>query len=224
MTDRLWSLDEQIPMEATIKTHIHGIRRKLEQAGAADFIQTQYGYGYRLNPLFATTPELVAAPHPDMNPVIANTCHELMAANAQLCQEIEERHRVEAQLRRSETMLRNAQRAAKMGSWEFDFSTLETYWTEELYRIHGLDPTEPAPTREQILDLIHPDDHQIHEMAVVQPAMRGEFFDVNLRIIRQDGEVRYINARGGPVFDQAGNLIKLSGTTFDITDWQQSKS
>jgi DNA-binding response OmpR family regulator len=220
ITDLLWSLDEQIPMEATIKTHIHGIRRKLEQAGAADFIQTQYGYGYCLNPLFAKTPELTTSANQDIDPVVANTWHELMAANAQLHQEIEERHRVETQLCRSEMLLRNAQKVAQIGSWEFDFATLETYWTAELYLIHGLDPTKPAPTHEQIRNLIHPDDREIHETAVVQPATRGEFFDVNLRIIRQDGEIRYINARGGPVFDQTGKMIKLTGTTFDITDWQ----
>ncbi|GFE71410.1 response regulator transcription factor [Chroococcus sp. FPU101] len=48
--DRLWSLDEEIPTEATIKSHIRRIRRKLEEVGAWDLIETLYGQGYRLNP------------------------------------------------------------------------------------------------------------------------------------------------------------------------------
>lgn len=97
--------------------------------------------------------------------------------------------------------------------------TQTTYWTEELYRIHGLDPTQPAPTAEEVLALIHPDDHPIHEAAIRIPAIKGKAFEANLRIIRNNGEIRYINARGGPIFDAEGKLIKLAGTTFDITQW-----
>ncbi|MFM7448707.1 MAG: response regulator [Leptolyngbyaceae cyanobacterium] len=225
ITDRLYTLDDQLPMERTIKTHIHSIRRKLEKVGAIDFIQTQYGYGYRLNPVFSTLPERPANSDQDINqeinqdvdPITWNTWHQLMTTNAQLRQEIEERHRVETELRRSESLLRNAQQAAKMGAWEFDVATMTTFWTEELYHIHGLDPTLPAPSNQEIINLIHPDDHQLHQDQIVKPALQGAFFNVNLRIIRQDGEIRYINARGGPVFDSQGRLIKLTGTTFDIT-------
>lgn len=63
MSDRLWTLDEQLPTDATIKTHIRNVRRKLEQAGAQDFIQTHYGHGYRLNSVYHSTAEL-ASDHP----------------------------------------------------------------------------------------------------------------------------------------------------------------
>jgi PAS domain-containing protein len=50
--------------------------------------------------------------------------------------------------------------------------------------------------------------------------MRREPFEVNLRIMRaNDGEIRYINARGGPLFDADGNMVKLTGTVLDITPW-----
>lgn len=54
--DRLWSLDEDIPTEATVKSHIRSIRRKLEQVGAGDLIETLYGQGYRLNPAWVKSP------------------------------------------------------------------------------------------------------------------------------------------------------------------------
>jgi PAS domain S-box-containing protein len=145
--------------------------------------------------------------------------HELMAANARLRQEIEERKQAEAELQRSERLLRNAQRTAKIGAWEFDFSTGQTYWTEELYHIHGLDPKQPAPKDSENLQFIHPEDRHIHQNQIVTLALQGKPFEANLRIIRSDGEVRYVNARGGPIFNEKGELIKLTGTTFDVTDW-----
>lgn len=225
--DRLWTLDEEGPSDGTIKSHIRSLRRKLEKAGGADdLIQTHYGQGYCLNPAYdpGTNPSQRGAPMPElmMDSITANIWQELMAANARLQQEIEQRKQVEAQLRRSETMLRTAQRVAQIGSWEVDVHTREIYWTEELFLIHGLSPEGPTPSYEESLVLIHPDDRQLHEEAIHAPALRGESFEANLRIIRaNDGEVRYINARGGPLFDADGKVIKLTGTTLDVTRWNQ---
>jgi PAS domain S-box-containing protein len=223
--DRLWTLDDKLPTDATIKSHIRSLRRKLETSGGAEnFIQTHYGQGYRLNPAYdpasQTPPGEPFQPGETMDSITANLWQELMAANVRLQQEIEYRQQVEAQLRRSETLLRNAQEAAQIGSWEFDIHTRETYWTKELYLIHGLDPRQPPPKAYEVLSLIHPEDRQLHEQAIRVPSLQGKAFEVNLRIIRaNDGEVRYINARGGPLFDADGKVVKLTGTTFDITRW-----
>jgi PAS domain S-box-containing protein len=223
IADRLWNLDQELPTDATIKSHIRSIRRKLEKTGINNLIETLYGHGYRLNLLFdrskLVSQNSMTQSESSMDQSTAQIWHELMEANVLLQEEIEARKQIENQLRRSELLLRNAQKAAHIGAWEFDIRTLETYWTEELYHIHGLDPDQPAPNREQVLNLIHPDDRQLHQTAIVIPATQGKAFDVNLRIIRQDGEIRYINARGGPVFDESGQVIKLTGTTFDITDF-----
>lgn len=222
ISDRLWALDEQLPTDATIKTHIRNVRRKLEQAGAQAFIQTHYGHGYRLNAVYGSGTEPISAQPPQpgtvVDPVTGHIWQELMTANAQLHQEIEHRQQIAEQLQRSERMLRNAQGVAQIGCWEFDMHTQTTYWTEELYRIHGLDPTQLVPTPEENLALIHPDDHAIHEEAIRTPATKGKAFEANLRIIRSDGAIRYVNVRGGPIFEGA-RLIKIAGTTFDITQW-----
>lgn len=224
MGDRLWTLDDQLPSDATLKSHIRSIRRKLEQAGLQDFIQTHYGQGYCLDPVYNEESQFFNRdfdlPEGKLDSITAHIWQELMAANARLQQEIQQRKQIEAQLRRSEMMLRNAQRVAQVGCWEFDVKTRETYWTEELFLIHGLDPNQPAPTPEEVLALIHPDDRQLHQEAIQHRALKREAFEANLRIIRaNDGEIRYINARGGPVFDHSGQIIKLTGTTFDITQW-----
>ncbi len=223
ISDRLWSVDEQLPTDATIKTHVRNLRRKLEQAGLQDFIQTHYGHGYRLNPGYNPGEELArdqpSEPEAIVDTVTAQVWQELMAANSRLHQEIEYRQQIAEALQRSERMFSNAQRVAQIGCWEFDMDSQTTYWTEELYRIHGLDPTQPAPTPEENLALIHPEDHPVYGEAILKPVMNQQCFEVNLRIIRQNGEIRYVNIRGGPIFDAEGRLTKLAGTTFDITEW-----
>ncbi|WP_035984925.1 response regulator transcription factor [Leptolyngbya sp. KIOST-1] len=226
--DRLWTLDDDIPSDATVKSHIRSIRRKLEQVGADDVIQTHYGQGYCLNPVYDPVVRSAQGktPKPELplDGITANIWQELMTANARLQQEIEYRRQVESQLRRSELMLRTAQRVAQIGCWEVDLHTREIYWTEELFLIHGLSPEGPTPSYEESLTLIHPDDRQLHAEAIYGPASRGEAFEANLRIVRaNDGQVRYINARGGPLFDADGKVIKLTGTTFDITRWVVDK-
>lgn len=219
--DRLWTVDEKLPTDATLKSHIRSLRRKLEQVGLLDMIQTHYRQGYCLNPTYEITskPSQLQSPIPDqkMDTITAHIWQELMTANARLQQEIEQRREVETQLRRSETMLRNAQRIAQVGCWYLDVQTREIYWTEELFLIHGLDPSRHPPSPEEIFSMIHPDDRQIHEEKIRAAALRLENFDVNLRIIRADnGEVRYINARGGPLYDTENKVIKLMGTTLDL--------
>jgi len=225
--DRLWTLDDQLPTNATIKSHIRSIRRKLEAAGVQDLIQTRYGQGYCLNSKYdpETQPSNKgnATPEPMTDAITANLWQELMAANAHLQREIEERRTVETELRRSERMLRDAQKVAQIGCWEWDCETRTLYWTEELFLIHGLDPSETPPNPdnlEETLTFIHPDDVENYWQNIRVPSLKGKAFEANLRIIRaNDGEIRYINARGGPIFDRSGKLIKFTGTTFDITKW-----
>lgn len=216
--DHLWGLADRLPSNATIKSHISHLRHKLELAGIHGMIQTRHGQGYGL----AAAAQKPAPPSPvvsEMDTITAHIWQELMTANAKLQREIEQRQTIEAHLRRSETMLRTAQRVAHIGCWEADAQTGETYWTEELFHIHGLDPNQPAPNSDQVLALIHPDDLPLHHEKIVVPALRGDTFEANLRILRTDDEIRYVNVRGGPVLDGAGNLVRLIGTTFDITRW-----
>jgi PAS domain S-box-containing protein len=132
--------------------------------------------------------------------------------------DITERKRAAEALRLSEFRLREAQRIAHVGNWEFDFGTERLIWSDELCRIHGLAVDTEPPTGEAALSYIHPDDRDRYIQEIYEPAINGLTFHVDLRIIRPDGEIRHISTRGEPIFDAAGNLIKIFGTTLDITD------
>jgi PAS domain S-box-containing protein len=132
-------------------------------------------------------------------------------------QDITERKRTEEALKQSYFYLSEGQRLGHMGSWAFNDSG--HYWSEELYRIYGLDPKNGAPTVEQYLALIHPQDRASMAETIkrMQEEQRG--FDQIERIIRPDGQLRYVRAVAVPVVEQA--VFKgFVGTTMDITEHQ----
>jgi PAS domain S-box-containing protein len=132
--------------------------------------------------------------------------------------DVTERKQVEAALRRSEANLARAQKIAKLGHWEYDLASQTCTWSDELYAIHQLDPAQPPPNGDAMDHLIHPDDLWIDRQQLKAPLLAGKPCQADLRIIRQDGEIRHVEARGEPIFDDKGNVTHWVGTLFDISD------
>src|SRR5258708_13853789 len=130
-------------------------------------------------------------------------------------QDITDRKRAEEALQRTQFYLSEGQRLAHMGSWAFNAAG--HYWSDELYKIYGLDPQNGAPTVEQYLALVHPQDRA--SMAETIKRMQEEHcgFDQIERIVRPDGQWRYVRAVAVPVVEQ-GVFKGFVGTTMDVTD------
>lgn len=143
---------------------------------------------------------------------------QLREQNARLTAEIEERKLAEAKLKKSEANLLEAQRVAHVGNWEFDVLTSKFTWSEQLYRIFGLDSRNGEPTFAQLIEIFHPDDRELFQEAVSRAIAQGRSYNIELRILRSHGEVRYIEAKGKPVFNNSGQAIQLFGTILDISD------
>ncbi|MFB2877343.1 ATP-binding protein [Floridanema aerugineum] len=161
--------------------------------------------------------------HQALETLIATRTTALMKANAQLAQEIEERKQIEVALRLRETTLKKVQQIAHIGSWEFNFQTRQITWSEELYRIHGLDPKQPQPNYQESLAFVHPDDLPIHQAQIYEPVINRKPFAADLRIIRADGTVRFLEARGEPIFDENHQLIRYLGMTRDLTERKEAE-
>ena len=138
-------------------------------------------------------------------------------------QDITDRKRSEEALKQSQFYLSEGQRLAHMGSWASNdlgirwSDDLGIYWSEEVYKIYGLDPQNGAPNLKQYLATIHPDDRA--SMAETIRVMHEQRCgcDVTKRIVRPDGEVRYVRCVGVPVFE--GGVFKaFHGTTMDVTE------
>ena len=130
-------------------------------------------------------------------------------------QDITDRKRAEEALQRTQFYLSEGQRLAHMGSWAFNAAG--HYWSDELYKIYGLDPNNGAPTVEQYLALVHPQDRA--SMAETIRRMQEEHcgFDQIERIVRPDGQLRYVRAVAVPVIEQ-GVFKGFVGTTMDVTE------
>ena len=137
--------------------------------------------------------------------------------------DIEDRKRAEVQLRRSteelqrsEFYLAEGQRLAHMGSWAFDPAGFD-YWSLELFRMHGLDPARKPPTIQEYLDRIHPQDRESMANLIKGLSAKDSPFDATKRIVRPNGEVRYIRCVGAPAVENE-SLKKYVGSAIDVTE------
>ena len=138
--------------------------------------------------------------------------------------DITDRQVAETAIRESQRQLQEAQRLAHVGNWELDVTTGTVTWSEELFRIHGLEPAATAPTREQQVTLIHPEDLELWGTQVQRGVDFGIPFDFDYRILRPDGTLRHLNALGRAETDANGNVVKLFGTAIDITERKNAEA
>ncbi|WP_333269167.1 MULTISPECIES: PAS domain-containing protein [unclassified Microcoleus] len=127
-------------------------------------------------------------------------------------------------LQQSEASLAAAQKIARIGNWEFDRLTNKIIWSEEVFRIFGLDSTAPEPTYVQIVQMYHPDDRELFQETVSLAVSQGTSYKKEFRILHPGGQIRYLEARGASVFNETGEVIKLLGTVMDITDRKQAEA
>ena len=135
------------------------------------------------------------------------------------------RKRAQLALDIARRQLIEAQKIAHLGSLELDVSTQTLAWSDELYRIHGLDPGKPPPSVDEVFSrLVHPDDVE-HMRAWHQEAMESPArYDHEYRIVRPDGSVRWVHTRTRPYLDAEGRLQRYVGTTLDITERKEAEA
>ncbi len=137
--------------------------------------------------------------------------------------EVEVRHsqkKANEALLESEQHLRNSQQVAHVGNWIVDLNSGQEIWSDEMYRIFGLDP------KNKITDLnlywqkaIHPEDNKVFAEFIRTNHLNNQTNEMECRIVRPDGSIRFILIRsGGARHDPFGQLIQYSGVIHDITD------
>ncbi len=130
--------------------------------------------------------------------------------------DITARKQKEDALALSEQRLIESQRIARLGHWNWDIVDAELYWSDEHYRICGLEPGQITPSYEAFLGFIHPDDRDAWK-AAVNEAMGLDNYNMDHRIVRPDGEVRYVHGQGKVQYGDTGQPVRMMGTLQDIT-------
>ncbi|HEX9023987.1 MAG TPA: PAS domain S-box protein, partial [Geobacteraceae bacterium] len=132
---------------------------------------------------------------------------------------MEERMVADAALHKSVGLLDEAQRLAQLGSWELDIEKNELAWSDEIYRIFGLEPQEFGATYEAFLETVHPDDRALVKDAYDESVRSGGVYDIVHRIVRRStGEVRYVREMCEHFKNDAGRIVRSVGTVHDVTE------
>ncbi len=137
--------------------------------------------------------------------------------------DVTEQKRAQDNLRLNEKRFRLSQMAASAGTWEWDLRTNENYWSDELWRLYGLEPYSCEPSYERWIKTIHPDDRKHSEDAVRKAAREGTELTTEWRVVYPDGTIRWLMSRGGPLEDADGRVVSLVGIVIDITDRKRAE-
>lgn len=151
------------------------------------------------------------------NPQMAESLLKLVAirASGEL-----ERKQAEEDLRMEEEMLSKSQEIGHLGSWELDVAANHLTWSDEVYRIFGLEPHEFNATYEAFLDVVHPSDRTAVDAAYSGSIKEGkDSYEIKHRILRKrTGEVRHVHEKCMHERDASGNIVRSVGMVHDITD------
>src|SRR5271166_1447700 len=132
-------------------------------------------------------------------------------------QERVERKKAEEALRRSEAFLAEAQRLSRTGSFGWNASSGEVYWSDETYRIFGYETTT-KPTVQMIIERTHPDDRMQLQQIVDHAAMERGDFTAEHRLMMPDGSVKYVRAVARPSIGEDPQSLVYVGAVVDITE------
>ena len=135
-----------------------------------------------------------------------------------LARDITERELAQATLAEIEARVRESEALAHVGGWLWDVRTDVVQWSDELHRIHGIDPLDFEGTLAAQLAAVHEDDREQVRAAMDTAVSGSHSFDLEYRVVRADGAVRWLHARAHPTMGSAGSSIGLRGIGQDVTD------
>ena len=139
-----------------------------------------------------------------------------------MLKDMTEKYQAQEKLQLSQCLLAKAENIAKIGSWEYNMTTRQLTWSQELFKILGFAHSS-IPNCETIFAQIHPEDRLLVQKTLRQGHTEGKSWQFNYRWLLTDGTVKYLESRGEPTVDERGNVLKVWGTIMDITQRIQAE-
>ncbi|TYS75513.1 EAL domain-containing protein [Rossellomorea aquimaris] len=112
-----------------------------------------------------------------------------------------------------------------VGNWDYEVKSQEAHWSEQLYRIYGVeDPENITPSLENYLSMVHPEDRNEFMETCMSAYQTGTAFSIEYRIIRRDGIERIVHEQGNTIVDENGVVTRMIGTVHDITEYRRTEA
>ncbi len=141
-------------------------------------------------------------------------------------QEANVRHQqrvAEKALQENEKRLLQAQRVARLGFWDWEIVTDNLYWSDEIYRIFGVDPDQFGASYDAFLEAVHPEDRRFVQQRVDDAVQCDSAYSIDHRVVRPDGQVRYVHEDGVVMRGPQGRPKRMIGTVVDITERKEAE-
>jgi len=148
---------------------------------------------------------------------------EFMTAVANTLAGVIERKRTAKRLEKSEAMLAEAQSMAHIGSWQLDIVSNVLTWSDEVYRMFGLEPQQFRASYEAFLDNIHPDDKEMVNQAYTDSVRNRTPYSIVHRLLLKDGTIKYVEERGETLYNADGQPLRSIGIVQDITERKKAE-
>lgn len=149
---------------------------------------------------------------------------ELATANAHLRQEIEEHRQAEQELQESQRNLAYAQKVAQLGYYYWDLHSGKIFWSDEMYRIFGVDKANFTPTADNFAQFLHPDDLHVLSQESFARATEQETHQMEFRIIEPvNSALKHLYLWGETIFDASGLPLNIFGIIQDVTVQRQAE-
>ena len=132
--------------------------------------------------------------------------------------DITKRKLVQAELQYRQDLLNEAQQLGQLGSWEMNLTSGKLRWSDETYRIFGLDPAQFSPSYENFINVIHPDDRDKVNQAYTQSLTDRRPYDIEHRLLFADGRVKWVREHCSSEFDASGKPLRSVGAVQDVTE------
>lgn len=135
-----------------------------------------------------------------------------------------EKIKAEKELKYITRNLEEAQEIANLGSWEFDVEKQALiYWSSESYKLFGVQKNEGLPSYERFLSLVHPKDFKLVNLKISQSVIEKKSNELEFRVQFKDGTEKWLFTRTKPIMNSAGEVIRLLGTSLDISARKKSE-
>jgi PAS domain S-box-containing protein len=156
---------------------------------------------------------------------LADMLSQLGYSNAQLARLLAERDRLTASLHEEKERLKRAQEIAHLGSWELDVDSGSVTWSDESYRIFGLEPQQTVVSYGTFLDHVHPDDRAAVDAAYTRSLRENQdSYDIEHRVVNAStGEICFVHERCHHTRDDSGNIVRSVGMVHDITEQKRAE-